>query len=380
MSSRRLVASALVLSALAGEAAPQAAAPARSTDSLAVAKLWRDYLATKAGEYSRRAGSPSTHWLASEQRKWRVYDLAEFYLPEGASPETITLDPEHLPDSLGGNAFRIKTRFNVGASASSFWTTTVYARRDGEEWRLANALPINTRTWRRTTVGPITYVYPPNYKFTKDRAELAIGFVDSVARTFRLPSLAPLTYYLAPTLDDLYRAIGVETGETYGPSGGFSQPVNHQLFSGIPSLGENYRHELAHMLFAPICCERTSYLISEGVPTWLGGTSGDDFEGAVAKLRVFLLAHPGVTLDSLLAGELHPSESYPAAAVLVQMVADRGGASGVRELYAAGSSSDQLRSDLEAVLGQSWQQINAAWREAILNRPGRRPSGMSRTR
>src|SRR2546422_5180094 len=40
-----------------------------------------------------------------------------------------------------------------------------------------------------------------------------------------------------------------------------SQPVNHQLLSGIPAVGEDYRHELAHMVIMPLLMGRpTLYL------------------------------------------------------------------------------------------------------------------------
>ena len=99
---------------------------------------------------------------------------------------------------------------------------TVYVMREGGEWMLANALVPNTRGWRRDTVGALKF----------------------------------------------------------GATGGLAQPVNRQLFSGIPALGEEYRHELAHLVLAPLMTSSTWCVVSEGVATWLGGTTGGDFQTA----------------------------------------------------------------------------------------------------
>ena len=76
-----------------------------------------------------------------------------------------------------------------------------------------------------------------------------------VAAVFRLPRLAPLTYYLTTSVNDLYALMGLTSSTPFSGIGGVSQPVNHQLFSGSAILGEEYRHELVHFLFATLCCD-----------------------------------------------------------------------------------------------------------------------------
>src|SRR5690349_4303388 len=104
---------------------------APTSDSARVPALWSACLASRAGAQSSHSASPSAEWLESEQRAWPVYDLAGFYLPTDAVPETISISRVGLPDSLGGDAFRIRTRFKIGAPAGSpnVWMTTVYSRR-----------------------------------------------------------------------------------------------------------------------------------------------------------------------------------------------------------------------------------------------------------
>jgi len=102
----------------------------------------------------------------------------------------------------------------------------------------------------------------------RGRADRAAAFIDSLATAFGVPRLEHLTYYLTSSVDDVYRILGLETDKKWGPVGGLAQPVNHQLLSGIPAVGEDYRHELAHMVIMPLLMGRpTLYFISESVPT-----------------------------------------------------------------------------------------------------------------
>lgn len=338
-----------------------------SAEAAAVRRTWLAYLASKAGDYSARAGAPSSHWVEAEQRRWPVYDLASFYLVDNAAPEVIAVERVDADDE-----YRIVTRFRAGDQTvrpATWWTTmtvTVYAVRAGERWQLANALPRHTRGWRRDTVDPITYAFAPGYPYDSARARRAVAFTDSVASAFGLPRLAPLTYYLTSSVDEVYGIMGLESAMRFGSTGGAAQPVNRMLFSGIPALGEEYRHELTYLLLAPLCCARTPYLVSEGVPTWLGGTAGMTFPRAAQGLAAFLAERPAVSLDSLMSGAYAAAQTYPAGAVLAAMVFESSNVEGVKQLFDAGGSPAELRSAIERLLRRPWPVILHDWRERVM--------------
>ena len=357
----------LLVARAEAQRAPQALDVTRlSQEAVAVYRTWQEYLASKDGRFSSGAGVPSTHWVKSEQARWPVYDLAGFYLLDKAIPEVTAIDRSD------GHEYRITTRFRSGDQSvrpPSWWTAltmTVYAERVGDRWLLANALPRHTRGWRRATVGPITYVYAPGYPYDPARAQRAVAFADSVASAFGLPRLAPLTYYLTLDVDEVYRIIGLESDLKFGPVGGAAQPANRTLFSGIPALGEEYRHELAHFVLAPLCCAGTSALVSEGVATWLGGTTGMDYPSSVRVLAAFLAEHGEVTIDSIVSGSFAATQSYPAGAVLAAMVFERGGARGVRELFTGSGTPAALRATMERQLRRPWPTIAQEWRRRVM--------------
>lgn len=336
-----------------------------------VAELFRKYLATKNGEYSAINGAASTLWMSDEQKRWPMYEMASFYLPIGAKLDGWDVDT--VPGSAQVE-YRIRARFrdDTPASLTSRVTMTLYATREDGRWKLANALPRHTRNWTRTKVGPITYVFPPGYKYDIMRASRAVKFTDSLSTEFGVKRLEPIDVYLGHTLDQVYEILGLEYGNKFGAVGGLAQPVNRQLFSGIPRVGEDYRHELAHLVLAPLHTDRTSYFVSEGVATWLGGTTGLDYRGAVSGLAFDLRAKPNITLDAIMANPhtYGARVSYPAAAVLVAMVYDAGGTPAVKELFSRGGTSGaETHATVQRLLGgRAWAGIESEWRRRIFSR------------
>lgn len=341
--------------------------PAARGEEAEIYRTWMHYLSSKSGRYAANAASPSPLWALAEQERWPVYDLAALYLPDGATPEVLSIERE---PGLEGQ-YRIVTAFHADNTLNSMRSRlvrmTAFAVRSDSGWRIGNALPRLTRSWRHDTVGPLAYVIEPGYRYDRERAARGATFIDSLATALDLPRLDRVTYYLASSSDEVYRIIGLETDTLWGPVGGVSQPVNRQLFSGIPSLGEEYRHELTHVVIMPLLMGHpTPYIISEGVPTWLGGTTGMDFPTAAAGLARFLTENPGITLDTLLTRPFPVAQFYPAGAVFVDMAYACGGTAGVKALFDAGTTTPELRKNSEHLFKKPWAAIATDWRRRTL--------------
>jgi hypothetical protein len=244
-------------------------------------------------------------------------------------------------------------------------TTTVYATLENGRWVLAGALPRKTARWSRTTVARIRYAVEPGLAFDSVKAARAAVFVDSLADALGVPRLDSLEYYVASSVDASLNALGVAYTIKYGPHGGFAKPVNRQIFSGDPTLGENYRHELVHLVVLPLLeHNETTILASEGLATWLGGTEGADFRGSARSLAQYLAAHPSVTLDSAIDSPSTPQAvRYSAGAVLCNMLFETGGTAAVKEFLQSGSFN--VRIVLAHLLGRPWDKIADEWRRAV---------------
>lgn len=299
-----------------------------------------------------------------------MYDLAGFYLPDHAVPEVLRVTPV---DPTVDSAYQVVTRFWPQSSTARdsltrpLLTMTVFARREGDRWVLANALPYLTAAWARERRGRISYRVAPSLTFNADKALQAGAFVDSLATAFGVPAPDRIDYYVTESVDQALEVLGVVFPDRFGAAGGFAKPVNAQVFSGIPALGENYRHELAHVVLLPVLRgAETSLLASEGVPTWLGGTAGRDFPASVRQLESVLQAQPHLTLDAIIDSAGVASEIRNAAGgVLAQMVNESGGAQAVREFLRAGAHPAAIRAALERLLQRPWSTIVADWRRTV---------------
>lgn len=339
-----------------------------SESALAARQVWDEYLASKNGQFAAHAGTPSPLWSASEQAQWPMYDLAGFYLPDHSVPEVLSVTPVN---PAVDSAYQIVTRFWPASptardsATQPVLTTTVYARRAGGRWVLANALPYSTSSWTRETRGRITYHVAPGLRFNPTKAERAARFVDSLATALGVPAPPRIDYYVAESVDQAMEILGANAHQRFGPTGGFAKPVNAQVFSGNPALGEEYRHELTHVLLLPIVRDgSTTLLASEGVPTWLGGTAGRDFPGAVRHLAAHLKAHPTLDLYAIVHDlSLSPDFRNAAGAVLSEMVHEAGGGDALREYLR--SPTHQLPDVLERLLRRPWDAIAADWRRRV---------------
>jgi hypothetical protein len=198
------------------------------------------------------------------------------------------------------------------------------------------------------------------------RAERASAFADSLAGAFGVQRIDSLTVFVARSPESLHHAMGVEW--TFGGQGhGYALAANRMVLSGDARFAEENRHELVHVVLAPIHEERRTHgIIGEGVATFYGGTAGRSYVELLEEYARYLAESDEVTLDVILAGEGTDRGWYPAGAVLVDLVHERGGAGAVMELMRSGRGDGELKTALERLLGLSWVGVEAAWRRRIL--------------
>ena len=321
---------------------------------------WREYLQTNPG-----ALRPNPRWSAAEQEQWPAYDLTASIAYKGFPATVLDIRPSGSEQT---GEFVVRTLFANSTGEQReirpVALTRVFAVREQGRWVFSNALPRMTRDWRRVTVGPITYVVPQDRPFDQVRAERLVAFSDSLATAFEVESLEGLTYYVADDPEEVHRIMGV--GWTFGSLGyGYASPWNRLIFSGDPVFGEENRHEMVHVVLGPLTGPGNTHgIVSEGVATWLGGTTGRTYEELRQEYAAHVRAHPDLTLDAILED---PNRGWnPAGALLVSMVHRAGGVPAVRELLTSGRTDEELRKALQRLLGMEMAQISQEWREEIL--------------
>lgn len=329
--------------------------------------LWRSYLS------SRPQCGPSDLWSRVEQQQWPTVDLLCPYVYQGFTKFTVV----HLAPAIGLDSTYLIRTLIAGVSDSSqdvmpLALYRVYATREGGRWVLANALPRLTRRWNHEAIGRITFVFPPGRSFSRARAERTATFVDSLARAFDVQPPARIGYYFTDDLSETLRAAGLEFFPLGSDTvGGRSQNQNLVTFIGSSSNGEEYRHEVAHLVLAPFLSPlRPAGLVQEGLMTWTGGSAGLAFKDLIPALKRYLDAHPDLTLEHIMTDppqrEGTLDVGYDGLAVLCKMVYDAGGISAIRDLASAGREPRLVLSTAARLLGVTPSNLDALWRERML--------------
>ena len=326
-----------------------------------ITSAWREYLVL-AGAGEAGAARAAARWSAAERERWPRYDIGRSLIDHAIwNADAVITDvrPARPGDTV---EYVVKTLFSRDSGRTPIALLRVYAIREEGRWVFANSLPRATADWRRETVGPFTYVIQPGYAFSIARARRAVAFADSLASALGAPRVGALTYYLTDTPEELYRIIGLDWAETPGGrGGGWASQVNRQIFSGDALLGEEYRHELAHYVVAPLVARDSGqWITSEGFATWLGGASGRDYPETMAAYGRYLRRHPEISLDSLV--RLTNADARPAGALLMQMAFEKGGLPAVVELLRVPDRPGALEPAIERVLGQPLTEIGREWR------------------
>jgi hypothetical protein len=330
--------------------------------------LYRSYLAHLPDSLR-----PNPLWSEAEQKQWPGFDLLSGYVFQGFTNFTVV----HLAPAVGlDSTYLIRTLISSvhdsGHEVKPLALYRVYATREAGQWVLANALPRLTRTWRHETIRRVSFVHPPAIPFDRRRAETSAAFVDSLAYAFELPPPSAIDYYFTDDLIETFGAMGLDFFPLGSDTvGGRSNPLDRLVFIGSSSNGEGYRHELAHVVLAPLSVGgRTSGLVMEGLMTWTGGSAGLAFADLLPGLRAYLQAHPQLTLEAVMT---HPPPregtldvGYDGVAVLCAMVYDKGGLAAIRELTNAGLQPTDALTAAGRLLGVSRDDLDRLWRDRVL--------------
>jgi hypothetical protein len=247
-------------------------------------------------------------------------------------------------------------------------------------WQLSEASTRVTQNWERHRVGRLTFWYAPGRHPDAAKAAQAARFVDSVAAMLAVPAPSHLDMYLANSMDEAQRVLGLDFFvEQSGPGtgrGGRTLPSAGIILVGDPAIGESYRHELTHAVLSPRLAENA--LFTEGVATWLGGSLGRSPTAMYALLAGYQAAHPDVRMSDLVRGEVtsgwgqtETDALYATAALVVDGIYQRSGIPGLRSFARVKSANpDTLLEQVRTHLGlqASPSALERWWRERAVAR------------
>lgn len=307
----------------------------------------------------------------SPSPKWVDFDLLCGQVFQGLKSFTVVaLEPAAGMDG----AYLIRTLVgSVGDSARAFYPLALYrtyAVRERGRWLLESALPRQTSAWRRERLGRVTFVFPAGHSFDRARAAGSARFVDSLAQAWSLTPPDSVGYYFTDRPEDTQRAMGLDFIPFPDTAWGLADTQHKMVFVGSSRSGEDYRHELAHLVLIPfVHAHSPSRLVNEGLATWTGGSAGLRFRELMPALARYLSAHYDLTLEQIMADPPRRQGSldvgYDGFAVLCELVYSRGGLSGITALADAGRDPTAVLSTAARIIGVPREQLDQAWRARV---------------
>jgi len=272
-----------------------------------------------------------------------------------------------------GSTYLIRTLVGSVDSTSAFRPLALYrtyAIHEGGRWMLANALQLQTRTWRHERIARVTFVFPSGVSFNRARAAGAAAFVDSLAHAWSLTPPDSIGYYFTDNPKDTQRALGLDYIPAPDTAWGLSDTQHDIVFIGSSRSGEDYRHELAHLVLVPfVRAHPPARLVNEGLATWTGGSAGLRFRELIPALRRYLEAHPDLTLEQIMADSPRREGSldvgYDGFAVLCELVYAKSGLAGITALADAGRDPTAVLAAAAHAVGVPVEELDQAWRARV---------------
>lgn len=329
--------------------------------------LWRSYLAGRP-----QCGAADPRWSSSERERWPAVDLLCPFVYQGFTRYTVV----QLAPAIGLDSTFVLRTLVASLSDSTrdvqpLALYRTYAVREGGRWVLGNALPRLTRRWNHETIRRMTFVYPPGRAFDRRRAQATAVFVDSLARAFEIEPPAHMEYYFTDDLSETLGAAGLEFFPLGQDTvGGRSNAPNRLVFIGSSRNGEDYRHEVAHVVLWPFLATlRAHGLLVEGLMTWTGGSAGLSFMELMPALQGYLEENPTATLEAILNAPPPRQGSldvgYDSFAVLSGMVYEAAGLPGLRKLFSAGREPRAILDTAAQLVKVEPSGLDEAWRARV---------------
>jgi hypothetical protein len=264
-------------------------------DINAVTALWSNYLKSKPNKDNIK---DSPFWADTEKKKFPKVDQllnaisSDYPTYSMGRPTILYVKPQH-------GFYEIKTLFSWTDSSENVFAqciTSVFATKENEQYKLYNALTVNSKEWQTQTIGSVTFHFPQTHAFDKNEASKLLQSIDDLTKQWSLQSI-PIDYYFADTYEAIQHLRGLDfcagMGNKDKPSGMSDMEMN-TVFSG--GLGENYFHEVVHLYLNR---QFPKSPLVEGLAVFYGGSMGHDLKWHLTRLSDYLSQHTEINLNDL---------------------------------------------------------------------------------
>jgi len=242
-----------------------------------------------------------------------------------------------------------------------------YVVKEGNYYKLSNALYHNRKKWQKTKIGLITFYYPFYHKFDTLNALKLNEFSKDLCENLNIIA-KEYEYYFA---DDFVEIQNLKGFDYWLGMGGNTKPTgiagNGRVFCS--GLNESYLHEPFHIL-TNNSKFKAHLWASEGVATFVGGSRGKSLYWHLCKLNKFLIEHKYINLsDTLLEMKTldeYTDFRYAIGGIIAKRIFEKQSWQGISRLLSAGYTDQDYFSVIEEILGVNKNYLNKYLREEIM--------------
>ena len=330
-------------------------------DIKAVITLWINYLQTKPNRNSIK-GSP--FWSDAEQKKYPKVDQllnalnSDIPTYSMGNPTILYVKPKH-------DFFEIKTLFSSTDSlenVSVLCITSVFCKKENGQYKLYNALTVNSKNWKLENTESVTFHFPESHAVDKNEANKLLKSINNLKKQWNLQTI-PIDYYFADTYEEIQHVRGFEyaigMGNKDKPSG-MADVESKMVFAG--GLGENYFHEVVHIYLNKLFPKSP---LLEGLAVFYGGSLGHDLKWHLTRLNDHLNKHPEINLNDLENFRYMDNFTNPNSTILgllIHISYQNGGCSNLKKLM----SHEDLYTAIENEFGIKKEGLNNYLRQQII--------------
>ncbi|MCW5914933.1 MAG: hypothetical protein KIT66_10020 [Chitinophagaceae bacterium] len=329
-------------------------------DIKAVTNLWTNYLKSKPNKENIKN---SPYWADSEKKKFPKVDQllnainsdVPTYLM--GKPTILYVKPQH-------DFYEIKTLFSSTDTLENVFVlciASVFARKENEQYKLYNALSVNSKNWKTEKLGSITSHFPQSHTFDKSQANKLLQSVQELVKQWNL-KIIPIDYYFADTYEEIQDLRGLDYAIGMGNKDkpmGMSDLETNTVFAG--GLGENYFHEVVHIYLNRLFPKSP---LVEGLAVFYGGSLGHDLKWNLTRLNDYLNQHPEINLSSLENFRYMDNFTNPKSTIqglLCYLAYNEGGLNKLKKLM----SHQDIYNAIEKEFGIKKDELNSYLRQQI---------------
>ena len=337
--------------------------------------LWLSYLNSKDDSIGAQ------YWNTGAIEKYGVdyYNIIELEMVFGGKNYLALITSENFAIKIlsvreFGEYYKIQSMLTNKNKETGehdlYYNFHVYAKQVNNEWKLYNALTVNSElVFNSKTVGYLNYHFPKNHQFNLKEAERQNDFILKLCADFNVKP-DTVEFYFAPTAKEILEVKGIDyvlgVNGLEIPRGRGGRIGNTNLVT-TSATAEYFPHELVHV-FLNSKHKNLHRWSKEGLATYLGGSRGHPLDWHLIRFEKYLKEHQKVNLDSMLNYvnvDRYTDYKYVLGGYIIQLVYENGGMKGLNEFLKSGRRNTDYYMATEKLLGVKQRNFNSYFRKSI---------------